>query len=106
MIVEGNVHKKNTVMILRFRTDWSGQIVQTQIRLLLEEHSDQCLHYLQYCLHLLDTLLYVKPLFSSLRMITAKFSCVQKFRNFLVIHYVSFMPLCHIVSSPEPKAQR
>ena len=30
-----------TVMILSFQTNWSGQIVQTQIRLLLEEQSDQ-----------------------------------------------------------------
>ena len=64
---------KITVMILSFLTDWSGQIVQTQIRLLLEEQSDQGLHYLQYCLHLLDALLYGKnPLFSNFRMITAK----------------------------------
>ena len=49
-----------TVKFLSFRTDWSGQIVQTQIRLLLEEQSDQGLHYLQYCLHLLDALLYGK----------------------------------------------
>ena len=49
-----------TVMILSFWTDWSEQIVQTQIRLLLEEQSDQGLHYLQYCLHLLDALLYGK----------------------------------------------
>ena len=49
-----------TIMILSFWTDWSGQIVQTQIRLLLEEQSDQGLHYLQYCLHLLDALLYGK----------------------------------------------
>ena len=34
----------NTVMILSFRTDRSGQTVQTQIRLLLEEQSDQGLH--------------------------------------------------------------
>ena len=33
-----------TVMTLCFRTDRSGQIVQTQIRLLLEEQSDQGLH--------------------------------------------------------------
>ena len=33
-----------TVMILNFRTDMSGQTVQTQIRLLLEEQSDQGLH--------------------------------------------------------------
>ena len=52
-----------TVMILSFRTDWSGQIVQTQIRLLLEEQSDQGLHCLQYCLHLLDALLYGKTSF-------------------------------------------
>ena len=52
-----------TVMILSFRTDCSGQIVQTQIRLLLEEQSDQGLHYLQYCLHLLDALLYCKTFF-------------------------------------------
>ena len=47
----------NTVMILSFRTDRSGQTVQTQIRLLLEEQSDQGLHCLQFPLHLLDALL-------------------------------------------------
>ena len=43
-----------TVMILSFQTDWSGQIVQTQIRLLLEEQSDQGLHCLLFHLHLFD----------------------------------------------------
>ena len=38
--------EKNTVMTPSFRTDWSEQIVQTQIRLLLEEQSDQGLHCL------------------------------------------------------------
>ena len=52
-----------TVMTLSFWTDWSWQIVQTQIRLLLEEQSDQGFHYLQYCLHLLDALLYGKTSF-------------------------------------------
>ena len=47
----------NTVMFLSFRTDRSGQTVQTQIRLLLEEQSDQGLHCLQFPLHLLDVLL-------------------------------------------------
>ena len=47
-----------TVKILSFRTDRSGQMVQTQIRLLLEEQSDQGLHCLQFCLHLLNALLY------------------------------------------------
>ena len=39
------------VMILNFRTDKSGQTVQTKIRLLLEEHSDQGLHCLLFHLH-------------------------------------------------------
>ena len=52
-----------TVMVISFQTDNSGQTVQTQIRLLLEEQSDQGLHYLQYCLHLLDALLYGKTSF-------------------------------------------
>ena len=46
-----------TVMILSFWTDRSGQTVQTQIR---EEQSDQGLHCLPFCLHLLDALLYGK----------------------------------------------
>ena len=47
----------STVMFLSFWTDMSGQTVQTQIRLLLEEQSDQGLHCLQFWLHLLDALL-------------------------------------------------
>ena len=45
-----------TLMIIRFWTDRSGQTVQTQIRLLLEEQSDQGLHCLPFCLHRLDAL--------------------------------------------------
>ena len=45
-------------MILSFRIDTPGQTVQTQIRLLLEEQSDQGLHYLPFRLHRLDSLLY------------------------------------------------
>ena len=41
-------------MILNFRTDWSRQTVQTQIRLLLEELSDQGHHCLLSHLHVLD----------------------------------------------------
>ena len=41
-----------TIMILSFRTDRSEQTVQTQIRLLLEEQSDQGLHCLLIHLHL------------------------------------------------------
>ena len=35
-----------TIMVLNFWTDRSGQTVQTMIRLLLEEQSDQGLHCL------------------------------------------------------------
>ena len=48
------VHVNNTVMTLIFRTDRSGQTVQTQIRLLLEEQSDQDLHCLLFHLHYFD----------------------------------------------------
>ena len=47
-----------TVMILSFRTDMPGQTVQTQIRLILEEQSDQGLHCLPFRLHRLDSLFY------------------------------------------------
>ena len=41
-------------MILHFWTDGTGQTVQTKIRLLLEEQSDQGLHCLLFLLHLFD----------------------------------------------------
>ena len=74
----------NTVTILSFRTDRSGQTVQTQIRLLLEEQSDQGIHCLQFQLHLLGTLLFGKPSCLNFRMITANFLGVQIFRIFTV----------------------
>ena len=55
-------YKMNTVMILSFRKGRSGQTVQTQITLLLEEQSDQGLHRLQYHLNRLDALLYNKAI--------------------------------------------
>ena len=55
-------HPKDAVMFLSFRTDRSWQTVQTPIRLLLEEQSDQGLHCLQFPLHLLDELLWGKPI--------------------------------------------
>ena len=42
------------VKILSFGTDWSGQTVQTQIRLLLEEQSNQGLHCLLFHLYIFD----------------------------------------------------
>ena len=44
-------------MILSFWTNMHRQTVQTQIRLLLEEQSDQGLHCLPFRLHRLDSLL-------------------------------------------------
>ena len=46
-----------TVMILSFQTQGSGQTVQTQIRLLLDEQSDQGLHSLLFHLHHFDKIL-------------------------------------------------
>ena len=59
-----------------FRTDRPGQTVQTKIRLLLEEQSDQRLHCLQFHLHLLEALVYGKAWFSNFRVITSNFSDV------------------------------
>ena len=49
-----------TVIILNIGTDRSEQTVQTQIRLLLKEQSDQGLLCLLSCLHLLNTILHFK----------------------------------------------
>ena len=43
-----------TLLILNFQTDRSVQTVQTQIRQLLEEQSDQGLHCLLFHLHHFD----------------------------------------------------
>ena len=51
---------QRNLMILSFRIDRSKQTVKTQIRLLLEEQSDQGLHCLPFCLYLLDALFYSK----------------------------------------------
>ena len=52
--------KRITVIILNIGTDRSEQTVQTQIRLLLMEQSDQGLLCLLFCLHLLNTILHCK----------------------------------------------
>ena len=56
LIANNTVPGAVTVMNLSFRTDRSGQTVQTQIRLLLEEQSDQGLHCLLFHLHLFDNI--------------------------------------------------
>ena len=53
---------EDTVMILNFWTDISGQTLQTQIRRLLEEESDQGLHFLPFRLHHLDAILCCKSI--------------------------------------------
>ena len=50
----------HTIMILTFGTGSAGQTVQTSVRLLLEEHSDQRFHCLLFILHLLEALLHGK----------------------------------------------
>ena len=75
----------NTIMILNFWTDTSGQTVQTQIRLLLEEQSDQGLHCLLFYLHVYDE---IPSGFASLFEFKVNYSkvlCVRKFWNFTVI---------------------
>ena len=57
-------------MILSFRTDMLGQTVQTQIRLLLEEQSDQGLHCLPFRLHRLAALLCGRATSSNFIVIT------------------------------------
>ena len=42
------------IMTLSFRSDRTGQTMQTQIRLLLEEQSDQGLHCLLFHLYYFD----------------------------------------------------
>ena len=49
-------------MVLNFRTDRSGQTVQTQIRLLLKEQFDQSLHCLLFHLHV-----FIAPAYSKVR---------------------------------------
>ena len=72
-----------TVMFQSFRTDRSGQTVQTQIRLLLEEQSDQGLHCLRFRLYHLDYSM-VEPHSSNFRVIIKKFLGVRIFRKFTV----------------------
>ena len=73
-----------TVIILNIGTDRSEQTVQTQIRLLLMEQSDQGLPCLLFCLHLLNTNCTVKSNCSNCRTIMVIISGVPIFRIFTV----------------------
>ena len=78
-------------MITIFRTDRFGQTVQTQIRLLLEEQSDQGLHCLLFHLSLTK---YAAVWSFCLNFRCPKISGVRKFRNFKVHVFLSARPHC------------
>ena len=71
-------------MILNFRTDRSGQTLQTQVRLLLEEQSDQGLHCLLFQLHVFDKIPSDLASLFEFEVNYGNISCVRKFRNFTV----------------------
>ena len=77
-----------TVMNLSFWTDRSGQTVQIQIRLLLEEQSDQGLRCSVFYLHHFDKIPKVWLLCLKFRSITGKIFGVPNFRNFSKNHRV------------------
>ena len=76
-----------TVIILNIGTDRSEQTVQTQIRLLLMEQSDQGLLCLLFCLHLLTQYCSVKSNCSNCTTIMVIISGVPIFRILTVIHW-------------------
>ena len=96
--VSGAVWSRSTLMILNFRTDRSWQTVQFQIRLLLEEQSDQGLHCLPFQLHLLEALLYGKATLFKFKGDYSKFSGVWNFRIFTV----HCLPYCLAVQLLNP----
>ena len=65
-------------MTLNFGTDRSGQTVQTQIRLLLEEQSDQGLHCLLFHLHVFDKIPSGFAFLFKFQVNYSKVSCIQK----------------------------
>ena len=84
-------------MVLSFRTDRSGQTVQTQIRLLLEEQSDQGLHYFKsgciFWVHYSS----VKQSCSNFRVITANFLGVRIVRKFTVTPTATSLGACLVL---------
>ena len=79
--VARNIRLLDSVMILRFWTDWSLQTVKTQIRSSLIRVYTVC-----HCVCIFWThYSIVKPCCSNFRMITANFSGVQIFRSFTVV---------------------
>ena len=83
-----------TVIFLSFRTDRSGQSVQTQIRLLLEEQADQGLHCLLFSLHLWYALPLGNAILFNFKGDYSKFSGLRNFRILTVIRsYFKLQPI-------------
>ena len=84
-----------------------GQTVQTQIRLLLEEQSDQGLHCLLFHLHHLEVHGRTSSLSLNFRVFTVKLAGVQKLRNFTVTADVEDdQSLCCMHSLNEPRCEK
>ena len=91
----GKIGCSDTVMILSIWTDRSGQTVLTQIRLLLEEQSDQGLHCLLVQLHRFNKVPSGLAYSLEFQMNYSKISGVRKFRNFTVIYLlISVFAMC------------
>ena len=82
-------------MVLSFWADRSEQAVQTLIRLLLMEQSDQGLHCLLFHLHLLETFLCCKANLLEFNGDYSNILGVRKFRTFMV--HVCFFCFVFIV---------
>ena len=75
------MYDASTIMILSLPTDWSGQTVQTQIRLLLIRVFTVCYFTCIFSTKYPN----VCPLCLNFRMITKNFFDIRKFRNFTVV---------------------
>ena len=79
----------------KFWTDKSGQTVQTQIRLLLEEQSDQGLHCLLFHLHLLKKYPSVLPLSLNFKVDYSRVFWRPKILELYgIIKYVPYLFFC------------
>ena len=78
MEIDLNIKFTTTILALIFQTDRPYQTMQTQIRLLLQENSDQGLHCLSFQLHLWTNFSMKKHISLYFRVITANILGVQK----------------------------
>ena len=76
-----------SIKFLNIETDKSDETVQTQIRLLLKEKSDQGLHCLPFDLQLVDVLPYQTELHNFLRVTV---NVISKHQNSRTSHFMHF----------------